>query len=431
MAMLENFNEDKRKNSMTQFSDFHTRWSIENFELAKQLYDRWRVKINSNENTAFSKGDLFEKYLSIVNHAQKTINFWKKVSNDQLQNTTIDKDFFISNFSETISNHIFFENIKSQFLRSEFVTTEGEQIFLSSGKNGKLSFFIYDRDMWTEYIAMFLKLFYLGGFEYDSNIKIAFVGTIDSRHTLYRIGSNFPKSQVGIFGLQESFKEYSKKLLRFNPDIIIGYSSAVTIAVQKLSDKIKPKLVITNTDYLSDNSRKYIIEQWNSKVINTFTMTEAGILAFECPHGRMHLNEEHILVKKINDKLTLTNVVNKVQPFIHYIIPDSIKIIKNDSCPCSLSSQIIEIEKGRQYKTFKVLINGKTLSIHPITIRSALDGIEGIVDYDYGVKEGRLFIDFKIDKKYTADEIKMSIEKEFLKFNLKKEFINQIVFINV
>ena len=26
--MLENFNEDKRKNSMTQFSDFHTGWSI-------------------------------------------------------------------------------------------------------------------------------------------------------------------------------------------------------------------------------------------------------------------------------------------------------------------------------------------------------------------------------------------------------------------
>ena len=28
--MLENFNEDKRKNSMTQFSDFHTGWSIVN-----------------------------------------------------------------------------------------------------------------------------------------------------------------------------------------------------------------------------------------------------------------------------------------------------------------------------------------------------------------------------------------------------------------
>ena len=26
--MLENFNDDKRKNSMTQFSDFHTGWSI-------------------------------------------------------------------------------------------------------------------------------------------------------------------------------------------------------------------------------------------------------------------------------------------------------------------------------------------------------------------------------------------------------------------
>ena len=27
--MLENFNEDKRKNSIAQFSDFHTGWSID------------------------------------------------------------------------------------------------------------------------------------------------------------------------------------------------------------------------------------------------------------------------------------------------------------------------------------------------------------------------------------------------------------------
>ena len=32
MAMLENFNENKRKNSTTQFSDFHTEWSINNSE---------------------------------------------------------------------------------------------------------------------------------------------------------------------------------------------------------------------------------------------------------------------------------------------------------------------------------------------------------------------------------------------------------------
>ena len=31
--MLENFNEDKRKNSMAQFSDFHTGWSIENKDI--------------------------------------------------------------------------------------------------------------------------------------------------------------------------------------------------------------------------------------------------------------------------------------------------------------------------------------------------------------------------------------------------------------
>ena len=35
--MLENFNEDKRKNSMTQFSDFHTGWSIYSIQYEMQL----------------------------------------------------------------------------------------------------------------------------------------------------------------------------------------------------------------------------------------------------------------------------------------------------------------------------------------------------------------------------------------------------------
>ena len=43
--MLENFNEGKRKNPMTQFSDFHTGWSIFNFynNQKKQKYEMWKI----------------------------------------------------------------------------------------------------------------------------------------------------------------------------------------------------------------------------------------------------------------------------------------------------------------------------------------------------------------------------------------------------
>ena len=41
--MFENFNEDKRKNSMTQFSDFHTGWSIKINEPNEIYMKRERV----------------------------------------------------------------------------------------------------------------------------------------------------------------------------------------------------------------------------------------------------------------------------------------------------------------------------------------------------------------------------------------------------
>ena len=44
--MLENFNEDKRKNSMTQFSDFHTGWSIYSIQYT---YDIRQFKIFNSQ----------------------------------------------------------------------------------------------------------------------------------------------------------------------------------------------------------------------------------------------------------------------------------------------------------------------------------------------------------------------------------------------
>ena len=51
--MLENFNEDKRKNSMAQFSDFHTGWSIVQSLINATQRIGFNLKIQNFHNTRF------------------------------------------------------------------------------------------------------------------------------------------------------------------------------------------------------------------------------------------------------------------------------------------------------------------------------------------------------------------------------------------
>ena len=46
--MFENFNEDKRKNPMTQFSDFHTGWSIYSIQYEMRSIREHLKKIGDN-----------------------------------------------------------------------------------------------------------------------------------------------------------------------------------------------------------------------------------------------------------------------------------------------------------------------------------------------------------------------------------------------
>ena len=119
--------------------------------------------------------------------------------------------------------------------------------------------------------------------------------------------------------------------------------------------KIKPDVVITGGELLTDEIRKKLTDKFNCYVQTHYSCTEAGEVACECSEKHLHINEDWVIVEPVDkdnnpvgygvrsDKVLITNLSNYIQPFIRYELTDRI-IVHNEKCKCGKSSCWLEIE---------------------------------------------------------------------------------------
>jgi phenylacetate-CoA ligase len=74
---------------------------------------------------------------------------------------------------------------------------------------------------------------------------------------------------------------------------------------------------------------------------------EAGIIAFECPEGSLHVNEEHVIVEIENGEIVVTNLLSHSFPFIRYRLGDYIRLREGFACSCGRKGLIIGDITGR------------------------------------------------------------------------------------
>lgn len=176
---------------------------------------------------------------------------------------------------------------------------------------------------------------------------------------------------------KEIYKDYDKLLYYFfknNPQW--GFST-VLIAKRFFSyihDSIgfenfrkKSNLIFFETTSQSFNKEeiKYYTEMLGTKLVNNYGCREVWNIAYECPCGHMHVNNNYLMVSIINEdnqiiekdgiigKVIVTSLVNKLFPIVKYIIGDYAKMYKNHNCSCGNKSPILVLEKGRPFEKIK------------------------------------------------------------------------------
>ncbi|MFB2726380.1 phenylacetate--CoA ligase family protein [Shewanella mangrovisoli] len=145
---------------------------------------------------------------------------------------------------------------------------------------------------------------------------------------------------------------------------IHGYSSMIYEVARRANLK---GIQLSNIRFVKGTSEKIYahyndeaLKAFGRKIISEYGAAEAGIIAFECPEGRMHINEENCLVEVLDEKIVVTNLDSLSFPIIRYELGDFVTL-SEEQCPCGRNHKVIGEVLGRVGKN----IHGKENKIFP------------------------------------------------------------------
>ncbi|TCN85191.1 phenylacetate-CoA ligase [Vibrio crassostreae] len=248
----------------------------------------------------------------------------------------------ISNKRELIDNN---ESIHT------YHSYDFSKLFFSetSGSSGEALTF-YKDELWDSYnrASIYRGLSWFGVKPYERNgyfwgfnfgkkqiIKVKILDSLMNRFRLF----SYSKSDVEIF---------LKKLE--GASYVHGYSSMI-YEVAKIANKNdislqNLKLIKGTSEKIYDHYHVDSLKAFGCKIVSEYGSAESGIIAFECPFGKMHINEETVFVEVINGKAIITNLIARSFPTIRYELGDYIEL-SDESCDCGRSHLILKEVTGR------------------------------------------------------------------------------------
>lgn len=169
--------------------------------------------------------------------------------------------------------------------------------------------------------------------------------------------------------------QYTRKLQKFNPQVLMGYASALNTFARYLQANTIPELhlkgIISSAETLFDEQRQTIESIFRSKVYNRYGCREAGPLACECPQGKIHVNADFIVLEVLkNDRPALPGETGEIvitplfgygMPLIRYSIGDLAVAAGDEPCSCGRGLPLIERIIGR---TSDMMVNARGELFH-------------------------------------------------------------------
>ncbi|NLT40902.1 MAG: phenylacetate--CoA ligase family protein [Clostridiales bacterium] len=241
----------------------------------------------------------------------------------------------------------------------------------------------------------------------------------------------FLKYFLRSFESKKAAAELVEELNKFRPKVICGFPGTLMLLTEdpyagKL--RIKPSIVLTSGEYLTDYSRRKLQETFNCPVHSMYACTEGGFMAFECKKNRLHVNNDWVILEAVDDdfnpvpdgtlsqKTLVTFLGNKVQPIIRYELTDR-TILHNERCECGRAGPWIEVE-GRTNDMLRFEgKNGGTVTVAPMSFLDIIEEVPGVQSYQV-ILRGRNKIELRLVPDLNSDinDVCSLIEKRILDY---------------
>lgn len=197
------------------------------------------------------------------------------------------------------------------------------------------------------------------------------------------------KRQIAVTSALLPINKIVEELNSFQPAMLGGYPSNLELLIEEQKNgrlNIKPVIIMTGGEYLSDALRKQLSEAFHCYVQTSYSCTEGGTIACECTEHHFHINDDWIIVEPVDtnnqpvpngvqaDKILISNLFNFTQPFIRYEVTDRV-VMHDEHCKCGNTSPWLTLE-GRMDDVISYTQNNHEVKLAPLAIYAVLKEVQ-------------------------------------------------------
>ncbi len=218
---------------------------------------------------------------------------------------------------------------------------------------------------------------------------IAAVGHFAGVATWERLRQTYPwlAGRTRVFPVTAPIAEMVNALNVFGPAFVASYPTVLRVlATEKRAGRLalSPAALWSGGEWLSAAARADMERAFSCRVINDYGASEFMNIAFECPHGSLHLNADWVWLEPVDEHYRpvppgsasatalLTNLANRVQPFIRYDLGDSITMLRQ-ACRCGSAFPVLKVEGRRDEILLLNDSQGRAIPLLPLALASVVE----------------------------------------------------------
>jgi phenylacetate-CoA ligase len=280
-------------------------------------------------------------------------------------------------------------------------------VWTSSGTSGIPGIFVQDADALAVYDALSTTRFAgfgrIRGWDelwgmLTSGGRLAMIAATGGHFagiaTWQRLRATYPwlHDRTQIFPVTAPIAELCAALNRYQPAFIASYPTTLQVlAAEQQAGRlaINPQALWSGGEWLAPAARAAVRAAFGCPLTDDYGASEFMNIAFQCPHGALHVNSDWALLEPVDEKhrpvpegvasatVLLTNLANRVQPLIRYDLGDSVTL-SSAPCACGSPFPVICVEGRRDEILSLKNSRGRSVPLLPLALCTVVEEGAGL-----------------------------------------------------